>query len=159
MVTVTGEIVTPQGVLPGGALVIDDAGRIAEVAPRRLSPARSGDIDAAGLWVLPGFVDMHVHGGGGADFMHGTPEAVRQFARTHARFGTTGLLATTLTASRAATDAAIQAVRDVRERGAARTRRGCWAFIWKAPTSAANAGARSRRRSSARPTWTSFHIG
>ena len=67
----------------------------------------------AGLWVLPGFVDVHVHGGGGADFMHGTAEAVRQVTRTHAQFGTTGLLATTLTASREATDRAIAAAREV----------------------------------------------
>lgn len=80
-------------------------------------PTRSGDIDAAGLLVLPGFVDMHVHGGGGADFMHGTSGAVRQAARTHARFGTTGLLATTMTASREDTDAAITAAREVIEAG------------------------------------------
>ncbi|MBV9848210.1 MAG: amidohydrolase family protein, partial [Armatimonadetes bacterium] len=119
MLTITGEIVAPEGVLPGGALVVDGAGRIAEVGPRRASPPRSGDIDAEGLLVLPGFIDMHIHGGGGADFMHGTPEAARQVLRTHARFGTTGLLATTLTASRADTDRAVQAVRRVREEGRA----------------------------------------
>ncbi len=104
---------TPDGVLENGALTIDDAGSIAEVGPHRSSAARSGDIDATGLLVLPGFIDMHVHGGGGADFMHGTPEAVRQSARTHAKFGTTGMLATTMTASRADTDAALRAAREV----------------------------------------------
>ena len=117
MFTVTGEIVTPQGVLSDGALVVDDAGRIADLAPRRTSPPRPGDIDAAGCWVLPGFLDMHVHGGGGADFMHGTPGAVRRALRTHARFGTTGLLATTLTASPEATDAALRAARAVMAEG------------------------------------------
>ncbi len=117
MYTITGDIVTPDGVLEGGALTVDDAGDIAEVGARRTTPARSGDIDAHGLLVLPGFVDMHVHGGGGADFMHGTPEAVRQVARTHARFGTTALLATTMTASRGDTDAAIRAARAVMEAG------------------------------------------
>jgi len=117
MLTITGDIVTPDGVLGNGALTVDDAGEIAEVGPYRTAPARSGDIDAAGLLVLPGFVDMHVHGGGGADFMHGTLEAVRQAARTHARFGTTGLLATTMTASREDTDAAVAAARTVMEAG------------------------------------------
>lgn len=117
MRTVTGNIVTPGGVLTGGTVVVDDNGVIAEVGTSRTSPPRADDLDAGGLWVLPGFVDVHVHGGGGTDFMHGTPDAVRQVARTHARFGTTGLLATTLTASREATDRAILAVREVRDAG------------------------------------------
>ncbi len=112
MFTITGDIVTPEGVQTGGALTVDDGGLIAEVGARRASPARGGDVDAAGLLVLPGFIDMHVHGGGGADFMHGTAEAARRVACTHARFGTTGLLATTLTASRSDTDAAILAARE-----------------------------------------------
>ena len=117
MITITGDIVTADGVLEGGALTLDDAGDIAEVGARRSSPPRSGDIDASGLVILPGFVDMHVHGGGGADFMQGTVEAARQVARTHARFGTTSLLATTLTASRADTDRAIRAAREVQDVG------------------------------------------
>ncbi|MDQ7733964.1 N-acetylglucosamine-6-phosphate deacetylase [Halomonas sp. SpR1] len=47
--------------------------------------------------VLPGFIDLHVHGGGGADVMEGG-EALATLARTHVRFGTTRLLATTMTA-------------------------------------------------------------
>ena len=108
---------TPDGVLEGGTLTVDDAGRIAEVGPSRTAPARADDLDATGQWVLPGFVDVHVHGGGGADFMHGTTEAVRQITRTHAQFGTTGLLATTLTAARGVTDRAIRAAREVQETG------------------------------------------
>ena len=117
MITITGDIVTPDGGVESGAVTLDDAGDIAEIGARRTTPARSGDIDAAGLLVLPGFVDMHVHGGGGADFMQGTAEAARHIARTHAQFGTTGLLATTLTASREDTDRAIGAAREVVEAG------------------------------------------
>ncbi len=117
MFTITGDVVTPDGVLEHGAVVVDEGGMIAEVTPKRASPTRSGDIDAGGWLVLPGFADVHVHGGGGADFMHGTVDAVRQVTRTHARFGTTSLLATTLTASRDATDAAIRAARAVIEAG------------------------------------------
>ena len=118
MTNVTGDIVTVDGVLPGGTLTIDaETGRIEEIGARGSSSNLSGDIDARGFWVLPGFMDMHVHGGGGADFMHGTAEAARTAARTHARFGTTGMLATTLTASRADTDAAIRAARRVIESG------------------------------------------
>jgi len=117
MFTITGDIVTAERVLKGGAVTVDDAGDIAEIGARRTAPTRNGDIDAGGLLVLPGFVDMHVHGGGGADFMHGTAEAARLVARTHARFGTTSLLATTLTASRNDTDRAVSAAREVIEAG------------------------------------------
>ncbi len=113
MFTLTGDIVAEDGVLPQGALTIDD-GKIVEISDRPSSPA---DFDARGLLVLPGFIDLHIHGGGGADFMDGTPDAVRQVCRTHARFGTTSLLATTMTASRAATDAAVSAVRQVVDDG------------------------------------------
>lgn len=47
--------------------------------------------------IIPGFIDLHVHGGGGADTMEGG-EALATLARTHVRFGTTRLLATTMTA-------------------------------------------------------------
>ena len=50
--------------------------------------------------ILPGFVDVHVHGGAGADFMDGTSEAVEKITRYHGRQGTTALAATTLSASR-----------------------------------------------------------
>jgi len=117
MFTITGDIVTPDGVLEHGAVTVGDDGIISEVSARRTSAPRSGDIDAGGFLVLPGFVDVHVHGGGGADFMHGTEDAVRQVTRTHAKYGTTSLLATTLTASREATDRAIRAAQTVMDAG------------------------------------------
>lgn len=49
--------------------------------------------------LLPGFIDLHVHGGGGFDFMDGTVEAAEKVAMEHARHGTTALAATTLSAS------------------------------------------------------------
>ncbi len=116
MFTITGDIVTPESVLYGGSLTVDD-GLIGDIGSRQTAHTRGADIDATGFLLLPGFVDMHVHGGGGADFMHGTVEAVRQVAHTHARFGTTSLLATTLTASRVDTDRAIMAAREVMEAG------------------------------------------
>ena len=55
-------------------------------------------LDAAGAYVAPGFIDVHVHGGAGSDFMDATPEAIGAVCRFHASGGTTGLLATTAAA-------------------------------------------------------------
>ena len=52
--------------------------------------------------ILPGFIDLHVHGGAGSDFMDGTVEAAETVARAHAKTGTTSLAATTLSGSREA---------------------------------------------------------
>jgi N-acetylglucosamine-6-phosphate deacetylase len=61
-------------------------------------PDEAEIVDAGGGYVVPGFVDVHVHGGDGSDFMDGTPDAVRTVCRFHAAGGTTGLLATTAAA-------------------------------------------------------------
>ena len=80
-------------------------GRVVEVQGQALSEAEAA---SAGLpWVLPGFIDLHVHGGGGHDTMAGG-EAVAHIARIHARHGTTALLATTMTAPREEIEAALR---------------------------------------------------
>ena len=56
--------------------------------------------DARGRYLAPGFIDGHVHGGGGFDFMDGSEEAFRRIAAYHARHGVTALLATTLAGGR-----------------------------------------------------------
>src|SRR5271170_3747723 len=60
-------------------------------------------------YVIPGFVDLHVHGGGGVDLMSGG-DSVRTIARLHARFGTTAMLATTMSAPPSEVEAALKAV-------------------------------------------------
>lgn len=67
-------------------------------------PARSGAAadcvrDLGGLYVSAGFIDIHVHGGGGHDFMDGTPEAYHGASALHLQHGTTAMLPTTLAAS------------------------------------------------------------
>jgi N-acetylglucosamine-6-phosphate deacetylase len=57
-------------------------------------------IDAQGQFVSPGFIDLHVHGGGGHDFMDATVDAFLAIAKLHAQHGTTSLMPTTLTSSR-----------------------------------------------------------
>ncbi|MDB4021336.1 amidohydrolase family protein [Litorivicinus sp.] len=63
-------------------------------------------------WILPGILDLHNHGGGGGDVMDGE-SGIRQLAKTHAAFGMTGFLATTVTAEDDAIDRAIEAVNQV----------------------------------------------
>jgi N-acetylglucosamine-6-phosphate deacetylase len=94
-----GRILTPHGILPDGSLLIAD-GRISAISASGISSPADVVIDAAGKYVSPGFIDIHVHGGGDADFMDGTVPAFLQVAVTHARYGTTALVPTTLTAEK-----------------------------------------------------------
>lgn len=93
-----GRIITPLEVINGGEVLIEN-GLIKDVgekgALRCTCDVRR--IDAAGNYVSPGFIDLHVHGGGGGDVMSGSKQELRQMARTHAAGGTTALLATTCT--------------------------------------------------------------
>lgn len=70
-----------------------------------------------GAWLLPGFLDEHIHGAGGADVMDATPDALSVIAKTLAREGTTSFLATTMTQSRNAIIGALRAVGDCMARG------------------------------------------
>jgi N-acetylglucosamine-6-phosphate deacetylase len=77
--------------------LVDAAGLTA--AAGRITALGDGDgEDLGGLYLAPGFVDVHVHGGDGADFMDGTPEAFRAVCRCHARHGTTTLTPTSTVA-------------------------------------------------------------
>jgi len=90
-----GNIITPSGLIKGGTVVIA-GNKIEEVTANNVSVPNALEIDAKGKYVAPGFIDMHVHGGGGHDFMDNTLEAFLEIARTHARFGTTSMMPTTL---------------------------------------------------------------
>ncbi len=100
-------------------VLVTEGGRISAVNLRRRVeiPADAEIVDAHGLTLLPGFLDVHVHGGGGADTMDATPDALRTVARTHAAHGTTGFLATTITQSRDAITRALANARAARDAG------------------------------------------
>jgi N-acetylglucosamine-6-phosphate deacetylase len=93
-----GTIVLEDRLLEGGAVRVE-ADRITDVlgSPTDAAPAAQ-ILDLQGGYLVPGFVDLHVHGGAGADFMDGTAEAFRTVCRAHARHGTTSLLPTTTVA-------------------------------------------------------------
>lgn len=108
-----GHILTPQGWLRGA--LTHHGGRITALDG---TPVDEAQVHATGLpIVLPGFIDLHVHGGGGHDTMAGG-DAVAAIARAHARHGTTALLATTMTAPRGEIEAALRDLAPhIRQRG------------------------------------------
>ncbi|MFZ5822909.1 MAG: N-acetylglucosamine-6-phosphate deacetylase [Bacillota bacterium] len=117
---VQGALILPDRIVPNGLLAYE-GGRIAgtwdleeEAAPEH-DPRDTWTLE--GGYIAPGYIDLHVHGGGGGDFMDGHPEAVAAITATHAQYGTTGLLATTLTDSEEAILRAIRAVKAAPRRG------------------------------------------
>ena len=92
-----GLTVTPSKILQD-ILVIED-GKIAEVDYSGEIPENAKVIDAKGAYILPGFVEVHVHGGGGFDYMDGTVEAFNAVSQVHRNHGTTTILPTTVACS------------------------------------------------------------
>lgn len=94
-----GKIITPWRIIPRGCVLMED-GKISAVGEGTFETPDAEEIDAHGLYVAPGFIDIHVHGGGGHDFMDGTEEAFLKIAETHVKYGTTAMLPTTLTSEK-----------------------------------------------------------
>ncbi|MFF7748503.1 N-acetylglucosamine-6-phosphate deacetylase [Streptomyces sp. NPDC007971] len=84
------DVVLPTGTVKEGQVIVDGT-RITGTAP-----ANAQVIDVTGHWVVPGFVDIHNHGGGGASFS-GTADDILKAVRTHRLHGTTTLVASTVT--------------------------------------------------------------
>jgi N-acetylglucosamine-6-phosphate deacetylase len=95
---VNGHVITPDGIIRNGSVLVRD-GIITGVSDHDLEMPGAMMLDAGGRYISPGFIDIHVHGGGGYDFMDNTVEAFLEIAKTHARYGTTALFPTTLTGS------------------------------------------------------------
>jgi N-acetylglucosamine-6-phosphate deacetylase len=98
-----GNVLTEGGWI-GGELRFDDY--IVGINGSALDPA---DNDNGDDYILPGFIDLHVHGGGGCDFMD-AGDAVHAIARMHARHGTTSMLATTMTSPMADLEQALEPI-------------------------------------------------
>lgn len=95
-----GQVITPQGILENGNVLIVD-GKIAEIFRADIDALDAIELDAHGKYISPGFIDIHVHGGGGHDFMDNTVDAFLRAARLHAEHGTTAMLPTTLSCEKA----------------------------------------------------------
>ena len=79
-----------------GSLLIEN-GIIKEINPSELNFQNT--IDCKGLYVSPGFIDIHIHGAGGHDTMDGTFEAINEISKTICKYGTTSFTPTTMTMS------------------------------------------------------------
>ena len=90
---INARILTPQGWLKDGSVLIRD-NKILEVTNCDLAVIGAKLIDVKGMYVVPGGVEIHAHGGGGRDFMECTEDAFRAAVRTHMRYGTTSIFPT-----------------------------------------------------------------
>ena len=90
---INGRIFTPQGWLNEGSVLMRD-GKILEVTNCDLALIGANLIDAKGMYIVPGFVCMHAHGGGGRDFTECTEDAFRTAIHAHLKHGATGFYPT-----------------------------------------------------------------
>lgn len=91
-------IITPYRIIDGDIHIVNGAiERIS--APNNAVSTQDDVVDVGFNYVAPGFIDLHVHGGGGADFMDGTVDAFTKAARIHLTHGTTSMMPTTLSGS------------------------------------------------------------
>lgn len=93
-------IITPFRLVKGGSILIK-GDKIEALSNGNIDAPTAKEINANGAYVSPGFIDIHVHGGGGFDFMDGSVEAFLKIAECHAKYGTTAITPTTLTSEKA----------------------------------------------------------
>jgi N-acetylglucosamine-6-phosphate deacetylase len=108
MKSIVGNILTPAGFV-SGVLELGADGRVLAVRGEPVDEAQV--LESQQPLLLPGFIDLHVHGGGGRDIMEGG-DALSRVAQLHARHGTTALLATTMTAPGSDLEQAFRAMRE-----------------------------------------------
>src|SRR3990172_8922079 len=85
-------VLTPDDEIEGGSVIVED-GRIAEVAAGLSPPAGAEGVDLRGLTLAPGFIDIHVHGGGGFSLATDDTGEVRSYARWVVAHGVTSFVA------------------------------------------------------------------
>ena len=111
---INGKIVLPDAVISGKALAYDtESGKIVGVVDT--VPAGAETIDAEGGYVAPGLVDIHIHGYLGEDTSDAKPEGIKKMAYGVAENGVTAFLPTTMTVSMPEINAALDAVRSLKE--------------------------------------------
>ena len=109
---VGGRILTPQGWLQGGSVIVEGT-KIFAVENTQLSIQDAERIDVHGADIVPGGIDLHVHGGGGSDFMEGTVEAFQTAVNAHLQHGTTAIFPTLSSSTVPMMEAGLDACREM----------------------------------------------
>lgn len=99
--------------IENGSVLIKD-GKIAKINPEEHDDEI---IDANGLYLSPGFIDVHIHGAGGCDTMDGTSEAINTISKVIMEHGTTSFLPTTMTMSIKDINKTLKVIKKVKEEG------------------------------------------
>lgn len=115
VIIANAKIVTEREVIENGSIVLSEGKIVSIGKDAAVSEANAETIDAEGGWVLPGFIDVHVHGGYGADFMDASRESLDTITRFHNGHGTTSIVATTLTGPKDRLANVLDAVNDYRK--------------------------------------------
>ena len=115
IIIINGTIFTPFHLVNGKAIIVEKGKIIEIINEEELNTAAltgAEVIEGKDKFIVPGYIDMHVHGGGGSDVMDGDYEAINQIAIAHSHFGTTSFLPTTMTMSK---DKIIRSLRSICE--------------------------------------------
>lgn len=105
-----GRLITPAGIAEKNLYIKN--GKIIDITEKELKSDK--EIDADGKYVAPGFIDIHVHGGGGYEFVDGSYEAIKEAANIHARHGTTTIYPTISAYDNEKTEKTLDALRAYR---------------------------------------------
>ncbi|HRE52958.1 MAG TPA: N-acetylglucosamine-6-phosphate deacetylase [Flavitalea sp.] len=96
---INGKIITPRRIIPNGTILVE-SGKIVAVEEGNIEANDAVVVDAGGKYVSPGFIDIHIHGSAGADFMDGEEAAFLTIAEANTKNGTTAMTPTTLTSEK-----------------------------------------------------------
>jgi len=114
-----GIIITPFQLLEDRIIIIEK-GKIIAITDKKEDLALLKNveiIEAQNKFIVPGYIDIHVHGGGGSDVMDGEYEAIKQVATTHSRFGTTAFLPTTMAMTKDKIIKSLKSIHEARLKG------------------------------------------
>jgi N-acetylglucosamine-6-phosphate deacetylase len=115
---INGKLYTPDQIIENGRMSVNALGQIEAIGgPELEAPPDVSIQDLKGATVLPGFIDVHVHGGNGFQMMEGTYESLDGMSKYHAAHGTTSFLATTSTAAKDKTVKALQCAAESKVKG------------------------------------------
>lgn len=107
-------VVLPHGIQPNTDVLVID-GKISAIGSADDFPMGTPIIDGKNKYLFAGFIDVHVHGGGGSDFMDATVDAFETTVKTHLQHGTTTIVPTAMSASKEDIIAFISAYKDFKK--------------------------------------------